>query len=63
MQEEADRLVDAEIASARLVDPFAIEVKPQAAYYLVCPPRSEPSAPLRELMHWLVEKAAETRSG
>ena len=30
-------LVDADIASERLCEPFDIEVKPQSAYYLVCP--------------------------
>lgn len=30
-------LVDADIASERLCAPFDIEVKPQSAYYLVCP--------------------------
>jgi len=30
-------LVDADIASDRLCAPFEVEVKPQSAYYLVCP--------------------------
>jgi LysR family glycine cleavage system transcriptional activator len=30
-------LVDADIASDRLCEPFNVEVKPQSAYYLVCP--------------------------
>ena len=30
-------LVDADIASERLCAPFDVEVKPQSAYYLVCP--------------------------
>jgi LysR family transcriptional regulator, glycine cleavage system transcriptional activator len=30
-------LVDADIASGRLWAPFEVEVKPQSAYYLVCP--------------------------
>lgn len=30
-------LVDADIASERLCAPFEVEVKPQSAYYLVCP--------------------------
>ena len=30
-------LVDADIASGRLCAPFDVEVKPQSAYYLVCP--------------------------
>jgi len=30
-------LVDADLASGRLCAPFEIEVKPQSAYYLVCP--------------------------
>jgi len=30
-------LVDADIASDRLCAPFDVEVKPQSAYYLVCP--------------------------
>ena len=56
-------LVGDDVKAGRLAIPFDLKVKTGAAYYLVCPPRSEPSAPLRELMHWLVEKAAETRSG
>src|SRR5436190_1535939 len=30
-------LVDADLASGRLVAPFTVELKPQSAYYLVCP--------------------------
>jgi LysR family glycine cleavage system transcriptional activator len=30
-------LVDADIASGRLCEPFEVEVKPHSAYYLVCP--------------------------
>ncbi len=30
-------LVDADLASGRLCAPFEVEVKPQSAYYLVCP--------------------------
>jgi LysR family transcriptional regulator, glycine cleavage system transcriptional activator len=54
-------LVDADIASARLVEPFAIEVKPQSAYYLVCPEVIADRPAVAAFRKWLVEKAGEER--
>ena len=49
-------LVDADIASNRLVEPFAIEVKPQAAYFLVCPEVIADRPAVAAFRKWLLEK-------
>jgi LysR family glycine cleavage system transcriptional activator len=54
-------LVDADIASARLVEPFAIEVKPQAAYYLVCAEVIADRPAVAAFRKWLLEKAGAER--
>ena len=56
-------LVDADIASARLVAPFAIEVKPRSAYYLVCAEVIADRPAVAAFRAWLLEKAAEPSSG
>jgi LysR family transcriptional regulator, glycine cleavage system transcriptional activator len=56
-------LVDADIASSRLVEPFAIEVKPQSAYYLVCPEVIADRPAVAAFRAWLVEKAGEPSIG
>ena len=56
-------LVDADIASARLVEPFAIEVKPASAYYLVCPEVIAERPAVAAFRTWLLEKAGEPSSG
>jgi len=50
-------LVDADIASARLVEPFGIEVKPLSAYYLVCPEVIADRPAVAAFRKWLLEKA------
>ena len=50
-------MVDADIASKRLVEPFKIEVKPQSAYYLVCPEVIADRPAVVAFRRWLLEKA------
>lgn len=50
-------LVDADIASQRLVAPFAIELRPQSAYYLVCPEVIADRPAVSAFRKWLLEKA------
>lgn len=50
-------LIGDDLSAGRLVMPFELKVKTGLAYYLVCPEKTAPSAPLRELMGWLVEQA------
>lgn len=52
-------LIGEDLSAGRLVTPFELKVRTGQAYYLVYPQRPEPSAPLRELMDWLVEQAQE----
>ena len=49
-------LISDDLKAGRLAMPFDFKVRTGAAYYLVCSPRSELSAPLRELMRWLVQQ-------
>ena len=49
-------LIGDDLKAGRLAMPFDFKVRTGAAYYLVCSPRSELSAPLRELMGWLVQQ-------
>src|SRR5262252_40161 len=56
-------LVDADIASGRLVEPFPIEVKPGSAYYLVCPEVIAERPAVAAFRAWLLEKAGEPSSG
>jgi LysR family glycine cleavage system transcriptional activator len=56
-------LVDADIASSRLVEPFSIEVTPGSAYYLVCPEVTADRPAVAAFRAWLLEKAAEPSSG
>jgi len=51
-------LVDADIASKRLVEPFRIEVKPPSAYFLVCPEVIADRPAVAAFRAWLLEKAA-----
>jgi len=50
-------LVDADIASLRLRAPFKIEMKPQAAYYLVCPEVIADRPAIAAFRAWLLEQA------
>jgi LysR family transcriptional regulator, glycine cleavage system transcriptional activator len=56
-------LVDADIASARLVEPFEIEVRPQAAYFLVCPEVIADRPAVTAFRTWLLEKIGEPSNG
>jgi LysR family glycine cleavage system transcriptional activator len=50
-------LVNADIASGRLVAPFATEMKPVGAYYLVCPEVIADRPAVATFRQWLLEKA------
>src|SRR5262245_46228213 len=50
-------MVDADLASGRLVEPFAIEVNPGSAYYLVCPEVIADRPAVAAFRKWLLEKA------
>jgi LysR family transcriptional regulator, glycine cleavage system transcriptional activator len=48
-------LVDADIASGRICEPFeAFEVKPRSAYYLVCPEVIADRPPVAAFRKWLL---------
>jgi LysR family glycine cleavage system transcriptional activator len=55
-------MVDADIASKRLVEPFEVEVKPQSAYYLVCPEVIADRPAVVAFRKWLLEKAEAERA-
>src|SRR5882724_12433711 len=55
-------MVDADLASGRLVEPFKIEVKPRSAYYLVCPEVIADRPAVAAFRAWLLEKAIEPSS-
>ena len=50
-------LVDADIASGRLCAPFKVELKPQSAYYLVCPEVIAERPAVVAFRKWLLEQA------
>jgi len=50
-------LVDADIGSQRLVAPFKVELKPQSAYYLVCPEVIADRIAVAAFRKWLLEQA------
>ncbi len=47
-------LVDADIASHRLVAPFKVELRPRSAYYLVCPEVIADRPPVAAFRKWLL---------
>jgi len=51
-------LVDADIASERLCAPFDIEMKPQSAYYLVCPEVIAERPAVAAFRKWLLAQVA-----
>jgi LysR family glycine cleavage system transcriptional activator len=55
-------MVDADLASGRLVEPFSIEVNPGSAYYLVCPEVIADRPAVAAFRAWLLGKAAEPSS-
>ena len=56
-------LVDADIASGRLVEPFKMEVKPQSAYFLVCPEVIADRPAVAAFREWLLEQARAESAG
>jgi LysR family transcriptional regulator, glycine cleavage system transcriptional activator len=50
-------MVDADLASERLVEPFRIEVTPGSAYFLVCPEVIADRPAVTAFRAWLLEKA------
>jgi DNA-binding transcriptional LysR family regulator len=50
-------LIDADIASERLCEPFDIVVRPQSAYYLVCPEVIADRPAVGTFRKWLLEQA------
>lgn len=50
-------LVDADIASGRLAAPFKVELKPQSAYFLVCPEVIAGRPAVTAFREWLLEQA------
>jgi len=52
-------LVDADIASERLCAPFDIEMKPQSAYYLVCPEVIADRPAVAAFRKWLMGQVAQ----
>jgi LysR family glycine cleavage system transcriptional activator len=50
-------LIDADIASERLCEPFEVEVKPQSAYYLVYPEVIADRPAVAAFRLWLMEQA------
>jgi LysR family glycine cleavage system transcriptional activator len=55
-------MVDADLASGRLVEPFDIEVKPQSDYFLVCPEVIASRPAVVAFRDWLLEKARAVES-
>ena len=52
-------LIGDDLKAGRLAMPFDFKVRTGAVYRLVCSSRNEPSAPLRELLDWLVKQAGD----
>lgn len=50
-------LVDADIASGRLLAPFDVELRPQAAYYLICPEVIANRPAVVAFRNWLLVQA------
>ena len=50
-------LIDADIASGRLIAPFEAEVKPNSAYYLVCPEVIADRPSVKTFRKWLLAQA------
>ena len=50
-------LVDADLASGRLCAPFEVELRPQSAYYLVCPEVIADRPAVTAFRKWLLEQA------
>jgi LysR family glycine cleavage system transcriptional activator len=55
-------LVDADLASGRLCAPFKIELKPQSAYYLVCPEVIAERPAVVAFRQWLLQQAQQKQA-
>src|SRR5258706_510488 len=55
-------MVDADLASGRLFAPFDIELKPQSAYYLLCPEVIADRPAVAAFRGWLLQQAQEKRA-
>ena len=55
-------LVDDDLASGRLCAPFEIELKPQSAYYLVCPEVIAERPAVVAFRRWLLQQAQEKKT-
>ena len=55
-------LVADELASGRLVRPFALSLPASFAYYVVCPPRALRRPSVKALRDWLLAESAENRA-
>jgi LysR family glycine cleavage system transcriptional activator len=55
-------IVDADLASGRLCAPFDIELKPQSAYYLVCPEVIAERPAVAAFRRWLLQQAQEKKA-
>ncbi len=52
-------LINADLAANRLVQPFAVELKPESAYYLVSPEVIAERPAVAAFRRWLLEQAAQ----
>jgi LysR family glycine cleavage system transcriptional activator len=55
-------LVDQDLAAKRLVQPFPVEWKPEAAYFLVCPEVIAQRPAVAAFREWLLQQAASASS-
>jgi LysR family glycine cleavage system transcriptional activator len=55
-------LVDADLKSGRLCAPFDVELKPQGAYFLVCPEVIAERPAVKAFRKWLLEEAGAGRA-
>jgi len=55
-------MVDADLASGRLCAPFKVELKPQSAYYLVCPEVIAERPAVAAFRSWLLQQAQEKQA-
>ena len=49
-------LIDDDLASGRLVQPFQAELKPNSAYYLVCPEVIAERPAVQAFRNWLLKQ-------
>jgi len=56
-------LASDDLAAGRLVRPFALSLPADAAYYVICPPRSLERKKVRVFRDWLLEESANQPNG